>query len=132
LTADLGERLLSTVPEFRTSLPPGKVIRRGTVLELYGPATGLYIGEGDGAPVVGENDVFTAPASGSPLYHTTSLPVVRLQDWRAKVLFSGLAPGQAGVWQINILIPEDVSTSFVPVQIFYEGYQFRTFDIEIE
>ncbi len=122
---------MSYEPEFRAGLMPGQAARRGAVLELYGPADGLYLDELDLTPVLGASGTFTAPASGSPLYHTTELPVVQVGGWRARVLFSGLAPGQLGVWQINILIPEDAAGGLAPIQISYDGYRFRTFDVAL-
>jgi uncharacterized protein (TIGR03437 family) len=37
------------------------------------------------------------------------------------VLYSGLAPGLVGVWQINVKIPSDVPPSAVIVFISYGG-----------
>ena len=50
----------------------------------------------------------------------------------AKVLFSGLAPGLTGVWQMNALIPEEAPAGKVPVAISYEGYELKSVDIAVE
>ena len=64
---------------------------------------------------------FTAPECALR-YHTTSVPVVRIGGVAAKVVYSGLAPGRKGVWQIDVLAPEDAPAgSAVPVEISYEG-----------
>jgi uncharacterized protein (TIGR03437 family) len=54
--------------------------------------------------------VTNTPASGavapsSPLSTTTAIPRVTVGGVSAQVLFSGLAPGSVGEYQINILVP---------------------------
>ena len=74
---------------------------------------------------------FAPSASGSPLYHTTSLPEVRIGGQKTRVLFSGLAPGLTGVWQINVLIPEDAPAGELPVTISYEGDELTSVSIRV-
>jgi uncharacterized protein (TIGR03437 family) len=102
--------------------------KRGTVQQLFVPADGLFLDPADERPAAG----FTAPASGTPLYFTTGLPEVRIGGAAARVLFSGLAPGQTGVWQINVLIPEGAPAGRVPVTIFYEGDELPKLSVAIE
>jgi uncharacterized protein (TIGR03437 family) len=71
--------------------------RRGQVLQIY--ATG----QGDVVPPV--EDGVAAPAQ--PLSVTPETPSVYIEGRLVPVQFSGLAPGFAGVWQINALIPPD-------------------------
>ncbi|MBI1357374.1 MAG: hypothetical protein GC160_23785 [Acidobacteria bacterium] len=77
---------------------PQRPARRGEVLEIYG--TGL--GPIPDAPAAG------APAPTDRLYPTPSLPVVRLAGAAQQTLFCGLAPGLAGVWQVNARVGEGV------------------------
>jgi uncharacterized protein (TIGR03437 family) len=83
-----------------------------TVLQIY--CTGL------GA-------VTNQPPSGSPpldgqLSETTTTPVVIIGGVLAQVLFSGLAPGSVGEYQVNALVPADSSKgSAVPVVIAFGG-----------
>ena len=84
--------------------------------------------EDDDQPAV----TFTPPASGSPLHYTTSLPQVRIGGLPAKVVFSGLAPGLTGVWQVNVVIPDQAPAGKVPVSVSYEGYDLRSVDITVE
>jgi hypothetical protein len=102
--------------------------RRGTVLQLFGSAQGLFIGDQHDRPAEG----FVPPASGSPLYQTTTLPQVRIGGAPAKVMFSGLAPGLAGAWQINVVVPEEIGSGTLPVAINYEGDDLRSIEVKIE
>jgi uncharacterized protein (TIGR03437 family) len=83
-----------------------------TVLQIY--CTGL------GA-------VTNQPPSGSPpldgqLSETTTTPMVIIGGVPAQVLFSGLAPGSVGEYQVNALVPADSSKgSAVPVAIAFGG-----------
>ena len=73
-----------------------------------------------------------APASGSPLYHTDILPEVRIGGVPADVLFSGLAPGLRGVWQIDVRVPDGAASGDVPVSITFEGQALKAVDLSVE
>ena len=49
-----------------------------------------------------------AACDGVPLYVTASSPVVTIGGKSADVKFSGLAPCYLGLWQLNLLLPDDV------------------------
>jgi uncharacterized protein (TIGR03437 family) len=102
--------------------------QRGTVIQLFGSANGFFFDSADQEPVLR----FRPPASGLPLYYTTSLPEVLIGEVPGEVLFSGLAPGLEGVWQINVRIPDGVSPGKIPVTIFYEGGALRSVDLSVE
>jgi uncharacterized protein (TIGR03437 family) len=72
--------------------------RGGQVLQIFGTGQGAVV------PSVDDG----AAASG----RTSSLvmPNVYLRDRQLQVQYSGLAPGYAGVWQINALLPPDAPT----------------------
>jgi len=71
--------------------------------------------------------VTNQPASGAvapsaPLAETTSLPTVTIGGIPAPVLFSGLAPGLVGVYQVNALVPPGASAgNAVPVSLSIGG-----------
>jgi uncharacterized protein (TIGR03437 family) len=46
-----------------------------------------------------------APADGSVLYETLQVATVRIGTVNAQVLFSGIAPGNAGLYQVNAIVP---------------------------
>ena len=96
----------------------------GNVLQLFGT------GQGPTNPVVASGE----PAPAGPLAVTVAVPqteavecasiqsslCVAVGSKLAEVLFSGLAPGFVGLWQLNIRIPsgEDVLTGEVPLTVF--------------
>ena len=100
----------------------------GTIVQLFGSAKGLFLDLADLRPAL----EFTPPLSGSPLYRTTSLPEVAIGGVKAEVLFSGLAPGLKGVWQINVRVPASVESGKVPVAIAYDGAAVTSVDLAVE
>jgi len=81
--------------------------RRGEVILLY--ATGL----GAVQPPVANG----APAPATPLSTTVATPMVLVGGGSAEVLFSGLAPGYAGLYQLNVRIPEASAVGDVDVVV---------------
>ena len=81
--------------------------RRGGIVSLY--ANGL--GPVDDHPASGD----AAPSDTLVLTRTTA--VVTIGGRPAEVLFSGLAPGSVGLYQLNVRIPPDVLPGSQPVQI---------------
>ena len=100
----------------------------GTIVQLFGSAKGLFLDLADLRPAL----EFTPPLSGSPLYRTTSLPEVAIGGVKAEVLFSGLAPGLKGVWQINVRVPAGVGSGKAPVTIAYDGAAVTSVDLAVE
>ena len=59
-----------------------------------------------------------APAPSNPPALTTTTPTVTIGGVPATVQFSGLAPGTVGLYQVNVLVPQNVPYSIaVPVVI---------------
>lgn len=85
--------------------------RSGDVLVVYaaglGPVT-VPVATGRLAPL----DV---------LSYTVETPIVTIDGQRAELLFSGLTPGTAGVYQINLRVPADVRAGGVPLVIAVGG-----------
>jgi len=71
--------------------------RRGEALQIFGTGQGAVL------PAVDDGTA----ASSQPFSNTFGPPNVFLQDRQLAVQFSGLAPGSAGVWQINTVLPAD-------------------------
>jgi uncharacterized protein (TIGR03437 family) len=76
----------------------------GDYLQLY--VTGLGRATLNGAPngaLLATGSV--APANGNPLYLTVQMPTVTIGGQNAAVVFSGVAPGFAGLYQVDVQIP---------------------------
>ncbi len=99
--------------------------KRGSVIQIF--ATGA--GETDPPLLPGE----PAPASGDPLVLTQVQPTVTIGGLPARVLFSGLAPGFVGLWQINAEVPQDVAPGpAVPLSIIAGGVASNTVTIAVQ
>ncbi len=66
------------------------------------------------------NPIVTAGAAApsNPPAVTTTLPVVTIGGRTARVLISGLAPGLAGVYQVNVVVPDGLrpGDAYVSIQ----------------
>jgi uncharacterized protein (TIGR03437 family) len=85
---------------------------------VTGPATA---GQTVSIFVAGLGTVSNPPADGSPSTGTsltTATPVVTIGGVTAQVTYSGLAPGEVGLYQLNVVVPAGVATgNAVPVVI---------------
>ena len=91
---------------------PLNPVARGQIIELYG--TG--IGPVPNAPPDGQ-----APSGPAPAYDLPQIVIGSSTTFvpAGNILYSGLAPGLVGVWQINLTIPPDANVgSSVPIKIF--------------
>jgi uncharacterized protein (TIGR03437 family) len=94
----------------------------GQVVMLY--ANGL--GPVTHQPASGE------PAPYSPLAQTKTLPVVTIGGKPADVSFSGLAPGFAGLYQINVTIPSGLTAGNQPITVSIGGKTSKTSNIAVQ
>jgi uncharacterized protein (TIGR03437 family) len=98
-------------------------VQAGDVIEIY--CTGL--GAVTGNPMAG------AAATSSPLQTTTVQPAVTIGGKPAQVGFSGLAPGSAGLYQVNATIPTGVTAgNAAPVVLTIAGVQSNTVTIAVQ
>ena len=51
-----------------------------------------------------------APLDGSVIYNTVQTPTLTIGGVSAQVLFSGIAPGNAGLYQVNAVIPAGIAS----------------------
>ncbi len=99
---------------------------RGSIIQIF--ATGA----GATNPPLASGEA--APISGNPLVLTQVQPVVGIGDRTARVLFSGMAPGLVGVWQINAEVPRDLDSAplFVALHIIVAGNSSNAATIAVQ
>jgi uncharacterized protein (TIGR03437 family) len=98
-------------------------VHAGDVIEIY--CTGL--GSVTGNPFAG------VAASSSPLQTTIVQPTVTIGGQLAPVGFSGLAPGSAGLYQVNVTIPSGVTAgNAVAVLLTIAGVQSNSVTIALQ
>jgi uncharacterized protein (TIGR03437 family) len=109
----------------------GQPAHMGDVLQLF--VTGLgraTAGGGDNSPILATGNV--APANANPLYLTVQQPIVTIGGAPAQVQFSGIAPGFAGLYQVNVQIPAGIQTgNDVPITIGMPGSSIDTATIAV-
>jgi uncharacterized protein (TIGR03437 family) len=109
----------------------GEPANIGDYLVIY--LTGLGLATVNGSPngatlPNGQNP----PLSGNPIYETPTLPTVTIGGVATTVLFSGLVPGNAGEYQIDVQVPPGVTSGDnIPVMITMMG-QSDTANISIQ
>jgi uncharacterized protein (TIGR03437 family) len=98
-----------------------KPVARGGFIEIYGTGLGAV------TPSVVTGDVPTS------LSKTRLTPTVTVGGVQATVAFSGLNPGAAGLYQVNVQIPPDAPTGdAVPVVVTINGVQSNTVTIAVQ
>jgi uncharacterized protein (TIGR03437 family) len=96
---------------------PANPAKAGDIVQIFATGPGPLAN----TPKSGE------AAPGSPLATTVTNPVVLIGGKSAEVVFSGLTPGLVGLWQINVVIPADVTPGdAVTVQVQHGGVSSNT------
>jgi uncharacterized protein (TIGR03437 family) len=104
---------------------PGRPAPRGSVILIYATGPGATT-----PPLLpGE----PAPPGGDPLALTNVQPAVLIGGFEARVLFSGMAPGFVGLWQLNVEIPADVEPgNAVPLTVSASGASSNLVTIAVQ
>src|SRR3984957_7579922 len=95
---------------------------RGETIALY--ANGL--GPVTNTPASGD------PASSTALSRTTQIPTVTIGGAAAPVSFSGLAPGFAGLYQINVTVPSIIGAGQQPIVVSIGGQASKASGITVQ
>jgi uncharacterized protein (TIGR03437 family) len=86
----------------------GQPAKAGDQIEIYLTGLGKATPNGDpNGKVLPTGSL--APANGSVLYNTVETPEVMIGAVATDVSFSGIAPGNAGLYQINVQVPSGVT-----------------------
>lgn len=102
---------------------PGTPVSRGSYISIF--CTGL--GAVTNQPATG------AAALGSPLSWSVTTPTVSIGGVTSTVIFSGLAPGFVGLYQVNALVPSSISPgNTVPVFLSVGGATSNTVTIAVQ
>lgn len=98
----------------------GQPASPGDFMVLYLTGLGLATPNGDpnGKPLITGN---VPPGDGSVLYKTVATPNVTVGGLSVTPLFSGMAPGFAGLYQIDFQVPQGVSGNDVVVAVSIAG-----------
>jgi uncharacterized protein (TIGR03437 family) len=72
-----------------------------------------------------------AAASADPLSYVSAKVTATVGGALADVLFAGLAPGFAGLWQVNVTLPTGM-TGAVPVIVSVAGVASNTVTVWVE
>lgn len=98
---------------------------RGSVIQIFAAGAGAT------TPVLDTGAA--APMNGSPLIFTQLQPTVTIGGKNAAVQFSGLAPGFVGLWQINAVVPADVTPGpTVPLYVTIGGAVSNTVTVGVQ
>jgi minor extracellular serine protease Vpr len=98
-------------------------VPRGQAVQLF--ANGL--GPVSNQPASGD------PAPSSPPFAETTLPpVVMIGGQEAPVSFSGLAPGFAGLYQINVTVPSSLTPGAHPITVAIGGQTSKASGISVQ
>ncbi|MGA2114711.1 MAG: IPT/TIG domain-containing protein [Bryobacteraceae bacterium] len=104
----------------------------GDTLELYATGLGLATpgGNPNGTPLA---TGAIPPVDGSVLYQTPTTPVVTIGGIPANVIYSGLAPGYPGLYQVDITVPSGIASGDdVPVVLTILGASDSSTTISIQ
>ena len=115
---------IAPTPQLAAPQGPGaRPVQRGEYIAIF--CTGL--GPVSNQPATG------AAALGDPLSSTSTLPTVTIGGISAQVTFSGLAPGFAGLYQVNAVVPDAaLSGDSVNLEITIGGIKSNTVTIAIQ
>jgi uncharacterized protein (TIGR03437 family) len=135
-----GLQLKPFAPGIFTTGPPGST--QGAIVDssyrIVDIANPAFVGSSIQIYCTGLGLVTNPPASGSAasimtLSETTTKPTVMIGGIPAKVVFSGLAPGTVGEYQVNAEVPAGVTPGLaVPVVLSIGGVSSNTVTIRVQ
>ncbi len=115
--------LVAALDESYQLVGSNNAVQRGHVLQLY--ANGLGPVDDATRPASGE------PAPAQPLVWTKVKPTVTIGGKTASVQYYGLAPYNVGLYQLNVVVPNDTETGLQPVVITANGVTSKTATVPV-
>jgi uncharacterized protein (TIGR03437 family) len=91
---------------------PSNPAAPGTVIQLFGTGEGFVTG----APPEGQASTGLLPTSVTPVI-LLGASGSKIEVPAGNVQYSGIAPDEVGLWQINVLIPSNAPTGTVPISL---------------
>jgi minor extracellular serine protease Vpr len=101
-----GQSIAAALDENNNVVTTSNPVARGHVVQLF--ANGL--GPVNNQPASGD------PAPSNPLATTTTTPIVTIGGMNAQVMFNGMTPGNAALYQVNAVVP-NTSAGLEPITI---------------
>jgi minor extracellular serine protease Vpr len=127
-----------TSPAF-FEIAPGEVAAEDLTYTVITPSHPAVHGQTVTLYANGLGPVSNQPASGDPspgapnLAQTTSLPIVTFGTTQATtVSFSGLTPGIAGLYQINVVVPSTLASGNYPLTVSIGGVTSKASGIQVQ
>lgn len=119
LEASTGRKLAAAIDEQYRVITPGNPARSAKVVQLFMNGLGEVVGA-------------TQPRSGeitppSPLATTKTSPNVNIGGIPARVEFSGLAPLNIGLYQVNVVVPEGLTAGIHSLNLSIGGATATSF-----
>ena len=118
-----GKSLIAALDENFKLLSSANGAKRGRPIQIY--ANGL--GPVDAVQATGE----PAPAA-EPLARTKTLPVVTIGGSPAQVLFSGLAPSFVGLYQLNVVVPDNAPVGIQAISVSVNGVAAKVSNVMVQ
>jgi uncharacterized protein (TIGR03437 family) len=102
---------------------PGSAAAIGDTVVIYATGLGAVTG----------NVLENTPAPSSPLAYTVNQVTVSIGGQPATVIFAGLTPGYAGVYQVNAVVPGGIATGdAIPVVMTVAGQTSATVTMAVQ
>jgi len=116
-----GQNIAAALDENNNVITASNPVARGHVVQLFGNGLGPV----NNQPASGD------PAPTNPLATTTTTPIVTIGGMNAQVMFNGMTPGNAALYQINAVVPNS-GTGLQPITISIGGVVSPTVMIPVQ
>jgi uncharacterized protein (TIGR03437 family) len=120
---DAGQKVVVAQDEASALVGSANPVKRGHALVMYVNGLGAVTNQ----PASGE----VAPTTPT-LASTKAIPTVTIGGQSAQVLFSGMTPGYVGLYQVNVIVPNGISTGVQQAIIAIGGVTSKTSNVQVQ